>query len=268
MPNVAKSICLIALCAVVPAPASAAPQEDYMDLITQYVDRLNNIYDGTWAYTYTVNDKRRDEVRVRRVDPSEEDFHDRDRLLSVNGEPPTERRLAQHNRQLEKKERRRLRSGARLHEDPDRPLERPGFEKERFLAALIPDSIEVDREEGDLLYLKFRATEEGREKVFDYLQGLLVLDVRQQYIKELQLTPTGPIYPFILTKVEDAYLSVKFELIDGEPFQTSATWKLLGRALIVKNLDADMEVVWEDFVKVEPALQLTVADKRAGRERD
>jgi hypothetical protein len=263
MPNAAKIACFIALCALMPSASAATPQEDYMNLITDYVHRLNNIYDGTWAYTYTVTDRRKDEVRVRRVDPSEEDFLMRDQLLSVNGAPPSERRLAQHNRQLEKRERRRLRNGARLHEDPDRPLERPGLEKERFLAALIPESIELEKQEGDLMYLKFRAMEEGREKVFDYLQGLLVLDTANEYIKELRLTPTGPFYPFILTKVEDAYLSVNFELIDGEPLQTSAVWTLLGQALIVKNLDADMEVVWEDFAKVEPALQLTTTEKRS-----
>jgi hypothetical protein len=260
MSDLAKATCFILFSALAAVPVSATPQEDYMDLITNYVHRLNNIYDGTWAYTYTVTDKRKDEVRVRRVDPSEEDFHARDQLLSVNGEPPTERRLAQHNRQLEKRERRRQRNGARLHEDPERPLERPGLEKERFLAALIPESIELEKEEGDLLYLKFRAMEKGREKVFDHLQGLLVLDTKNEYIKELRLTPTGPFYPFFLTKVEDAYLSVNFELIDGEPLQTSAIWTLLGQALIVKNLDADMEVVWEDFARVDPAVELTLRE--------
>jgi hypothetical protein len=259
MPHVMKTSLFLLLCALLPTPASAAPQQDYMNLITTYVHRLNNIYDGTWAYTYTVNDRRKGEVRVRRVDPSETDYRKRDQLLSVNGEPPTERRLAQHNRQLDKRERRRLRNGARLHEDPDRPLERPGREKDRFLAALLPDSIKLEKQEGELLYLSFRAMEEGRENVFDHLNGLLVLDTRQEYIKELRLTPDGPFYPFFLTKVEDAHLSVNFELLDGEPFQTSAVWTLLGQALIVKNLDADMSVQWEDIEKVEPALQLTAA---------
>lgn len=260
MPNIAKTLCLLVLCAVASAPVGADTQSDYLDLITRYVQRMNNIYDGTWAYTVTVDDKRKDEVRVRRVDPSESDFRERDRLVSVNGEPPSERRLARHERQLERRERRRQRNGARQHEDPDRPYERPGMEKERFLAALIPESIEVDKQEGDLLYLRFRAMEEGREKVFDHLQGLLVLDTRAEYITEFRLTPTGPIHPFFLTKVEDAYLSVRFELIDGEPFQTSATWRLLGQALIVKNLDADMEVTWEDFEKVEPAMALAAVE--------
>jgi hypothetical protein len=262
MPNLAKASLFLLTC-VMCAPASAAP--DYMTLVTNYVHRLNNIYDGTWAYTYTVNDKRRGEVRVRRVDPSEADFKLRDQLLSVNGEPPTERRLKQHIRQLEKRERRRLRSGARLHEDPDRPYERPGLEKERFLAAIIPESIELEKQEGDLLYLRFKATEEDREKIFEHLDGLLILDTRQEYIQELQLTPTGAFYPFFMTKVEDAYLSVRFELIDGEPLQTEATWKLLGQALIVKNLDADMEVEWRDFASVEPAAldlaQIDAADE-------
>lgn len=260
MRRLIRGTALVALCLFM-QPVLAQTQQEYLDLITQYVQRLNNIYDGTWAYTYTVNDKRKDEVRVRRVNPAEVDFLKRDQLLSVNGEPPTERRLAQHERQLERRERRRQRNGARLHEDPDRENERPGREKERFLDALIPESIELEKQEGDLLYLKFRAMEEGREKVFDNLEGLLVLDTANEYIKELRLTPTGPFYPFFLTKVEDAYLSVNFELIDGEPFQTSAIWTLLGQALIVKNLDADMEVVWEDFEKVEPALDLTAVEE-------
>ncbi|MGV3590621.1 MAG: hypothetical protein ACO1PZ_02960 [Gammaproteobacteria bacterium] len=260
MPNIAKSVSIFLLCALLPVSAIAAPQAEYMDLITRYVQRLNNIYDGTWAYTTTVDDKRRGEVRVRRIDPSQPDFRQRDRLVSVNGEPPSERRLAKHERQLERRERRRQRTGRREHEDPDRPYERPGLEKERFLAALVPGSIQLDRQDGDLLYLRFRAMEEGREKVFENLRGMLVLDTREEYIKELRLTPAGPIHPFFLTTVDDAYLSVRFELIDGEPFQTSATWRLLGQALIVKNLDADMEVTWEDFEKVQPAVELTAVE--------
>lgn len=260
MPDIAKSTLLLVLFLLLPAPANAATQTEYMNLITQYVHRLNNIYDGTWAYTTTVDDKRRGEVRVRRVDPSKQDFRERDVLVSVNGGPPDERQLARHDRQLERRERRRQRNGRREHEDPDRPYERPGFEKERFLAALIPESIQLDRQDGDLLHLRFRAMEEGRERVFENLRGLLVLDTREEYIKELRLTPAGPIRPFFLTKVDDAYLSVRFELIDGEPFQTSATWRLLGQALIVKNLDADMEVTWEDFEKVQPAIELTAVE--------
>jgi hypothetical protein len=255
----------LALCAALPLSAhaaNAATQADYMQLVTQYVQRLNNIYDGTWAYTFTVDDQRKDEVRVRRVDPSAADFRERDVLVSVNGEAPSERRLALHERQLERRERKNKRNRAREHEDPDRPYERPGLEKERFLAALVPESLELEKQEGELLYLRFRAMEEGREKVFDNVEGLLVLDTRDEYIRELRLTPTGPIHPFVLTKVEDAYLSVRYELIDGEPFQTSATWRLLGQALILKNLDADMEVTWGDFAKVRPAIELTAVEAR------
>lgn len=260
MRGIAKSVVLLVLCGLLPVSGSAETHADYMKLVTRYVHRLNNIYDGTWAYTVTVDDARRDEVRVRRVDPSEPGFLERDRLVSVNGAPPNERRLAQHERQLERRERKRRRNGARQHEDPERPYERPGLEKQRFLAALIPESLELDRQEGDLLYLRFRAMEEGREKVFDNLEGLLVLDTRAEYVAELRLVPTGPIHPFFMTKVDDAYLSVRFELVDGEPFQTSATWRLLGQALIVKDLDADMEVTWQDFEKVVPALELTAVE--------
>ncbi|MES2606135.1 MAG: hypothetical protein V4603_14465 [Pseudomonadota bacterium] len=236
-------------------PVNAA-ETDYMDMITRYVGRLNNIYDGTWAYTFTTTDKRKDEVRVRRVDPSKADYRERDILLTVNGEPPTAKRLSQHLRQMEKRESRRKRNGARAHEDPSRPNEKPGKEKDRFLAALIPDSIHEIKREGDLLHLGFKATEPGREGIFEKLDGTLVLDTRDEYIKELQLRPTGPFYPFFLTKVEDALLVVHFGLVNGEPVQQSATWKLLGQALIVKNLDADMEVVWEQFEKVTPAVPL------------
>lgn len=237
------------------APVTAA-ETNYMELITSYVGRLDNIYDGSWAYTYTTTDKRKDEVRVRRVDPSRVDYLDRDILLTVNGEPPTAKRLLQHLRQMEKRESRRKRSGARMHEDPDRPNEKPGKEKDRFLAALIPESIHAIKRDGDLLHVAFKATESDREGIFEKLDGTLVLDTRQQYIKELQLRPTGPFYPFFLTKVEDALLVVHFDLVNGKPIQQSATWKLLGQALLIKNLDADMEVVWVQFDRVVPAVPL------------
>jgi hypothetical protein len=257
MSKPAKSIFTVVLqmTMLLSTPTAANTEStEYMAMITDYVQRLSNIYDGTWAYTYTVDDRRRDEVRVRRVDPAQPEHRMRDQLLSVNGAPPTEKRLSQHNRQLDKRERRRIREGTRAHEDPKRPLERPGLERERFLAALIPESIELVKQEGDLLHIGFRAMEEGRENVFDHLQGLLILDTANEYIKELQLRPDGSFYPFFMTKVEEAFLSVRFELVDGTPIQTAATWQLLGQALIVKNLDADMEVEWMDFEKVTPAL--------------
>lgn len=263
MRKVLTAACFLLLGTLAPASASAEPAPDYMALVTRYVQRLNNIYDGTWAYTWTTRDRRRDEVRVRRIDPSAREPGKRDQLVSIDGDPPEARRLAQHVRQVERRERRRTRT----HEDPGRPLERPGLEKQRFLAALIPESLELAKQEGDLLYLRFRAMEEGRENVFDHLQGLLILDTKHEYIREMRLTPTAPFSPFFLTRVEDAYLSVNFELIDGAVFQTSAVWKLLGQALIVKNLDADMEVEWGGFRKVEPALQLT-AVKGGGDDKD
>jgi hypothetical protein len=82
--STARSTLLLILCAVLSVSARAETQADYMSLVTQYVQRLNNIYDGTWAYTVTVDDRRKDEVRVRRMDPSAADFRDRDRLISVN----------------------------------------------------------------------------------------------------------------------------------------------------------------------------------------
>ena len=56
MPNIAKSTRLLVLCALMTGFAHADEQADHMDLITQYVQRLNNLYDGTWAYTPAAND--------------------------------------------------------------------------------------------------------------------------------------------------------------------------------------------------------------------
>lgn len=237
------------------APALAGvdeQQQEYFALITQYVNKIANIYDGTWAYTYTVDDRLEQESSTRRVDPTLELFQS-DVLLDVNGQPPSLERVAEHQRMLEKRHKRRLRNAARSERsDPDggRRSRVDGSEQERFLAMLIPESIELLKQEGELLYLRFKALEEDRRHIFEHTYGILVLDTQQQYIRELQVHLTEPFAPYLLTKVEDGYFSLRFALVDGKPMQQALSWRVQGQAVVVWDLDADREVVWRDLQKV------------------
>src|SRR5690606_39677839 len=113
-------------------------QQEYFALITQYVNKIANIYDGTWAYTYTVDDRLEQESSTRRVDPTLELFHS-DVLLDVNGQPPSPERVAEHQRMLGKRNKRQLRNAARSERsdsDGGRRSRVDGSEQERFLAML------------------------------------------------------------------------------------------------------------------------------------
>jgi hypothetical protein len=239
---------------VLTLPASAATSsEQYFDLITQYVDKVDNIYDGTWTYTLTETDLIKNETTVRRVDPTKP-FLESDVLVGVNGHPPTAADIKEHQRRLRKRIQRRALITSRREprtekERHQRLLEQNGHEKERFLAMLIPDSIELIKREGPLLHLQFKAVEEGREEIFEALLGTLIIDTEREFIPEIEVRNTVAFSPFFLTEIDDALLTIHFALVDGKPMQQSMNWRLAGQAFIFKDLDGDRNVLWTDFVK-------------------
>jgi hypothetical protein len=235
--------------------AAAQTSREYFDLITQYVNKVDNIYDGTWIYTLTETDILKNETTVRRVNPAKP-FMESDVLIAVNGQPPTAADTKEHQRRLKKRIQRRALITSRREprtekEKRQRLLEQNGHEKERFLAMLIPDSIELIKREGPLIHLQFKAVEEGREEIFEALLGTLIIDTEREFIPQIQVRNTEAFSPFFLTQVDDALLTIHFALVDGKPMQQSMNWKLAGQAFIFKDLDGDRNVVWTDFVKSE-----------------
>jgi hypothetical protein len=232
---------------------SAQTSEDYLELITEYVEKIDNIYDGTWTYTLTEVDKFENETTVRRVDPGKP-FLESDVLLAINGQPPGADDVKEHQRRLRKRILRRALITSRREPKTEeerrrRRLEQNGNEKERFLAMLIPESIKFIKQEGPLLHLQFKAMEEDREEIFAALLGTLVLDTERKFIQQVHLRNTASFSPFFLTEVDEALLTLNFALLDGIPMQQSMNWKLTGQAFIFKDLDGEREVVWTDFVK-------------------
>jgi hypothetical protein len=244
--------CLVGF--MLPVSATIAQtSEEYFALINRYVNKIDNIYDGSWTYTLTENDLFKNETTVRRVDPTKP-FLESDVLIAVNGQPPTAADVKEHQRRLKKRiQRRELITSRREpkteEEKRRRLLEQNGHEKARFLAMLLPDSIEFIKQEGPLLYLQFRAMEKDREKIFAALLGTLIIDTEAEFIREVQVRNTNEFSPFFLTHVDEATLSLHFSLINGRPMQQSMHWKLTGQAFIFKDLDGDRNVVWSDFVK-------------------
>ena len=130
--------------------------------------------------------------------------------------------------------------------------DREGSEKERFMALIIRDSIRLVARDGDLHTIEFRGMEEDRKKIYEHVVGRLVLDTRQEYIKELQVRVTEPFSPFFIIRINDGYFSLRFELHNGEPVQQDATWQLDGHILYIRDLDRDEELKWFDIAKVLP----------------
>lgn len=233
--------------------ATAQSSQEYFDLITEYVNKVDNIYDGTWTYTLSEKDLMKNETTVRRVDPTKP-FLESDVLMAVNGQPPTTADIKEHQRKLKKRIQRRALITS--HREPKteaekrrRLLEQNGYEKERFLAMLIPESIEFVKQDGPLLHLQFKAIEKDREAIFEALVGTLIIDTEQEFIREVQVRNISAFSPFFLTQVDDAFLSLHFALVDGRPMQQRMNWKLEGQAFIFRDLDGDRNVVWSDFLK-------------------
>jgi hypothetical protein len=216
-------------------------------MIEAYVDKVQNIYDGTWAYSYTNHDKLDAESITRRIDPSLP-FLQSESIIAVNGGPPAAETLARHERRMQR--RLRQREGASNPSLVDEEEEREGNEKERFLNLLIRDSVQLVSREGDLHTLEFRGMEEDRRSIYEHLVGTLVLDTRNEYIRELQIRVSEPFSPFFIMHISAGYFSLRFELKDGKPVQTDGTWQLEGHILYLRDLDRDQELEWFDVEKV------------------
>jgi hypothetical protein len=80
------------------------------------------------------------------------------------------------------------------------------------MALIIRDSIRLVAKDGDLYTIEFHGMEEDRKKIYEHVVGKLVLDTRQEYIKELQVRVTEPFSPFFIIRINDGYFSLRFEL--------------------------------------------------------
>jgi hypothetical protein len=241
------TVLIAPLCCFIPiqvALAQAESEIDYLNLISEYVHKIENIYDESWAFTYILDDKIEMESRTVRRDTSLP-FLESEILLTVDGMPPLAERLEEHAERRERALRRRQKNENRPVED-----EEEGNEKDRFLEIIIPESVHLIKQEDELLYLGFRAFEEDNQKIYENLQGLLILDTEAEYIKELQVSVIEPFYPVLLVKVESGYVSVRFELFNGTPMQSEISFEIEGQAFFIRDIAEDREIVWTDFERI------------------
>ncbi len=222
-------------------------QAEYLALISTYVDKAVNIYDGRFAYSYTTHDMLENETVTQRVDPSRP-FLQSDRIISINGAPPSTERIEKHERRMQRRLRRRLEADRSLIKEEK---EREGSEKERFMAMLIPESLKLIKQVDNLHTLEFRGMEEDRRTIYENLIGTLVLDVNKGYIKELRVRVSGPFSPYIFMRINAGYFTLRFELNEsGLPIQSDATWELDGHILYIRDLDRNEAIRWFDIVQL------------------
>ena len=240
-----RNLTIYCMFACIPYAAAQTELEiDYLSLIAEYVYKIENIYDGSWAFTYTVIDKVEMESRTIRRNTSLP-FLESETLIAINGMPPSEERLHEHAE-------RRQRAFRRRQDNQNRPVEdeEEGNEKERFLEMIIPESVRLIKKEGELLYLGFQSNDEGKEKIYEKLQGVLILDTEAEYIKKLQVSVIEAFSPFFLSKIESGYFSIRFNLVDGVPMQSEISFELEGHAFFIKDIAEQREVVWTELVKI------------------
>ncbi|MFT5320411.1 MAG: hypothetical protein ACI934_000547 [Pseudohongiellaceae bacterium] len=241
--------------APVPAQPSVNPDQDsytqaqYLSLISNYVEKTVNIYDGSWAYTYITDDQLDKEELARRVDPSKP-FLQSEQIISVNGGPPSLDRQARHERRMQRRLNRRQNTKRSIVEEE---RAREGSEKERFLAMIIPESLHLVKQEGYIHTLEFKGMEDDRKNIYEHLIGTLVLDTKNKFIRELQVRITQPFAPFFIMRINSGFFSLRFALNnEGLPMQSDATWQLDGHILYLRDLDTDEELSWFDIKKVIP----------------
>ena len=229
------------------ASKASHSQAEYLALIFTYVDKTVNIYDGSFAYSYTTHDLLENETVTHRIDPSRP-FLQRDRIISINGAPPSSERIEKHERLMQRRLRRRFETDRSLVNEEK---EREGSEKERFMAMLIPESLKLIKQAGSLHTLEFRGMEEDRRTIYENLVGTLVLDVNEGYIKELRVRVIEPFSPYIFMRINAGNFALRFELNEsGLPVQSDATWELDGHILYTRDLDRNEAIRWFDIVQL------------------
>ena len=246
-PSLTFLMCLLHAGTSAWAHAQEYSRDDYLALIESYVEKTRTIYDGTWAYSYTMRDRETGESVSWRVDPSKP-LLESEVLLAENGEPPSAKALADQEKRLQRRLRRQQRDERRSLVDEER--EREGDEKTRFLDLIIRDSVRLISQDGELHTLSFRGMEEDRRKIYEHLVGTLVLDTRLGYIKELQIRVTEPFSPYLIMRINAGFFAIRFALEDGVPVQQDATWQLEGHVLYMRELDRNQTVSWFDISPV------------------
>ncbi len=205
---------------------------DYVTLAKSRLAEMDETDTGeNWFFTVTIHTD--EETLVSKNDPSKKEGARRE-LISVNGEPPTSKRLEK----FEKREAERL-------EDSDKDDSRSQFSEMVDFSTLA--LVEVTN--GQAL-LSFTPVLDGLEKESDKLNGSLRINADTHLIEELSLVNTAKLSPAFSVSLKTFNMIFSFFPVDGEVLLSQMKTSIEGKAGFLKKFKESTEITFSDYQRL------------------
>jgi hypothetical protein len=200
------------------------------DLVERALASMENADPSQWAYTETMVQK--GTTVIHRHDPTRPEG-ERWLLVSVDDRPPTEKERAEYAE-------RRARE-TETQDDDDRGIR----------AMIAPGSLNLIGEDPvHATYAFDPVTEDsGDAKLYEHLDATLRVVKEGPYVDRIELGNPEPFSPGFGLKVKQ-FSTVMTFAPQGEQRSAlphSESFRLVGRALLVKKVDVDVELTYDDY---------------------
>ena len=205
---------------------------DYVALAKSRLAEMDETDTGeNWFFTTTIHTD--EETLVSKNDPNQKEGARRE-LISVNGEPPTSKRLKKYA----------TREAERV-EDSDNDDSRSQFSEMVDFSTLA--LVEVTN--GQAL-LSFTPVLDGLEKESDKLNGSLRINADTHLIEELSLVNTAKLSPAFSVSLKTFNMIFSFFPVDGEVLLSRMKTSIEGKAGFLKKFKESTEITFSDYRRV------------------
>ena len=212
--------------------AHSSDSPDYVALAKSSLAEMDELDTGeNWFFTTTIH--KDEETLVARNDPSKKEGERRE-LISVNGEPPTSKRLEKYK----KREAKRL-------EDSENDESRSKFSEMVDFSTLT--LVEVTN--GQAL-LSFTPVLDGLEDESDKLNGSLRVNADTHLIEEFSLANTQKLSPAFSVSLKTFNMLFSFSPVDGVVLLSGMKTNIEGKAGFLKKFKESTEITFSDYQRM------------------
>ena len=228
---------VIALTLSLSGHVQSSDSPDYIALAKSRLAEMDEMDTGeNWFFTTTIHTDK--ETLVSRNDPSKKEGA-RSELISVNGDPPTSKRL----KKFEKQEAERL-------AERDKDDSRSQFSEMVDFSTLA--LVEVTN--GQAL-LSFTPVLDGLEEESDKLNGSLRMNAETHLIEELSLANTTKLSPAFSVSLKTFNMIFSFIPVDGEVLVSRMKTSIEGKVGFLKKFKESTEITISDYHRM-PEIQV------------
>ncbi len=221
----ATCLCAVVLCNY----AQASDTPDYVEIAKTRLQEIDETdVEKTWFYTITAHTD--EEILVSRNKPARDGVEGRE-LISVNGNPPSAKRLKEFMKQE-----------AKRNEDNDGKGKRGEFGKMVDYSTLSLEEITNTQ-----VILSFTPILDRLEKEPDKLKGTIVLNIDTLLVEEFSLINTDKISPAFSVSFSTFRMKFLFTQVDGVTLCTQMETMIKGKVGFLKKFEESTEIDFIDY---------------------